>query len=448
MEKGRADNGDDIDDSGGEDDGEELDDEDHLGDSVSADSETSSSDSWKNGTYRNGRRGADRLTNPYIHFTRRQNRCIRAFKHKAIAHKPNSGDDANRKLEALKESVLAVSKSLIQQHLGGSPFESPILAYAAMLSVNDKHNCWEEPGSLNNHLSALIYCGQLLIFRFACDTIDTRDGVDSENEECDDGLDEELDTLMRRYFSNTVSKPLAYLLLWRRRLFGIAPLTMVNRPATWDLPKTTVGYRGISISMDEVRHLCRFTIDRASNLLYDGLMFGIDHIPKLKPETLEENDNERAIGWWFGKHAGNSAFLEGHENVLVEHVVRTPELRDIYLEQKFDVDGIAKLSWRPSAMRLYRQLVQDFLRDLAVAVHFSAGPPVRAPELLGPIWRNTEQLRHIQLRYGKVLIHLVEHKMMATTGKNVNNIRFLPDELGQLVVNYLAYPIGVLESMA
>jgi len=32
-----------------------------------------------------------------------------------------------------------------------------------------------------------------------------------------------------------VSKPLAYILLWRRRLFSIAPITMVNRPAAWDL---------------------------------------------------------------------------------------------------------------------------------------------------------------------------------------------------------------------
>jgi superfamily II DNA helicase RecQ len=445
MEKGKAGDSRGGGDSVRDDYGDDLDDGDHSGDSVSADSETSSSESREDGIYRDGKR---RLKNPYIHFTERQNRCIRAFKQTAAVYGPTCGDDANRKLEALKESVLAVSKSLIQQHLGGSPFQSQILAYTAMLSVNDKYNCWEEPGSFNNHLSALIYCGQLLIFRFACDAVDTRGAVDSETEGSDDGLDGELDALMRRYFSNTVSKPLAYLLLWRRRLFGIAPLTMVNRPATWDLSKTTVGYRGISISMDEVRHLCRFTIDRARNLLYDSLMFGIDHIPKLDPVTLEENDNERAIGWWFGKHAGNFAVLEGHENVLVEHVVRTPELRDIYLEQRGDFDGVERLSWRPSAMRLYRQLVQDFLRDLAVAVHFSAGPPVRAPELLGPIWRNTEQLRHVQLRYGKVLIHLIEHKMMATTGKNVNNIRFLPDELGQLVVNYLAYPIGILESMA
>ena len=38
--------------------------------------------------------------------------------------------------------------------------------------------------------------------------------------------------------------------------------------------------------------------------------------------------------------------------------------------------------------------------------------------------------------------------MMATTGKNVNNIRFLPDELGEYLANYLVYGVGVLEAMA
>lgn len=140
-----------------------------------------------------------------------------------------------------------------------------------------------------------MYCSQLLIFRFACDTADIRDTADSERDESDDGLDKELDALIRQYFSNTVSKPLAYLLLWRRRLFGIAPITIVNRPTTWNLQKIAVGYRGISISMDEVRHLCQFTINYAHHLLYNSLMFGINYLPKLKPESLEENDNKRTI---------------------------------------------------------------------------------------------------------------------------------------------------------
>ena len=114
-----------------------------------------------------------------------------------------------------------------------------------------------------------------------------------------------------QYSIDTVSKPLVYLLLWRLRLFSIAPLTMVNRPATWDLDKTTVYYKGISVSMDQIRHLCQHTTDRARQLLYDSLMFEIDHIPRVTSQYLEESDSERVMGWWFGKHAGNSALLNG-----------------------------------------------------------------------------------------------------------------------------------------
>jgi hypothetical protein len=38
--------------------------------------------------------------------------------------------------------------------------------------------------------------------------------------------------------------------------------------------------------------------------------------------------------------------------------------------------------------------------------------------------------------------------MMGTTGKNINNIRFLPEEQGELLVNYLIYVVPVLDSIA
>jgi hypothetical protein len=118
------------------------------------------------------------------------------------------------------------------------------------------------------------------------------------------------------------------------------------------------------------------------------------------------------------------------------------------MEERLDENGNVRFFWRRSGIKLYRQFVQEFLRELFVPIYLRAGPPVRAREFLTPMWYNTEQLRHIQLRFRKVLFHLVEHKMMATTGKNVNNIRFLPDELGEYLVDYFVYVVGVLESMA
>ena len=168
----------------------------------------------------------------YLHFTKQQKQCIEDFAMQSNAWHRAHDEDPDRKMALLRAPVIVLSKSLIQQHLAGSPFQSSILAYTTMLSANSKHNCWEELGPFNNHLSALIYCGQLWIFRFACDEVDARQPGSGDGDESDDGLDEELDGLMRRCLSNTVSKPLAHLLLWRRRLFSIAPFTMVNCPAT------------------------------------------------------------------------------------------------------------------------------------------------------------------------------------------------------------------------
>lgn len=133
-------------------------------------------------------------------------------------------------------------------------------------------------------------------------------------------------------------------------------MTIVDRPANWDLEKTTVEYTRISLRMDEIRDLCRHTADRARKLLYEDLMFGASHVLKLKPRDLRDSDKEQVLGWWFGQHDRNSS-LKGSENVLVENVASTPELRDLYLEEKADGNGGTRLFWWRSGIRLYLQLV-------------------------------------------------------------------------------------------
>ena len=221
------------------------------------------------------------------------------------------------------------------------------------------------------------------------------DGSNSEREESDDELDEQLDSQMRQYFSNTTSKPLSHLLLWRRRHFTIALVTMVNRPAVWDLAKTTLIYLGISISMDKVCYLCKHALERAQDQLYSKLMFRANHILKLTLVHLNENDTKRKMSQWFGKHASNSALLNGYEQVLVEHVTNTSHLRNLYIEERLDDHSRLLLFWRRSSIRLYQQIVQEFLRELLVLIHFGASPLVFALELLSLMWYNTEQLRHI-----------------------------------------------------
>lgn len=131
-------------------------------DVYASDSAGSNNDEWV------GRTPTSRI----LSYTPRQDQCLQSFAKNAEAADQSHPDNEDERLEQLKGPAKAISMSLIQQHLAGPPFESPILSYAAMRSVNSKFNTWEEPGSFNNHLPALIYCGQLWIFRFACDSVD------------------------------------------------------------------------------------------------------------------------------------------------------------------------------------------------------------------------------------------------------------------------------------
>ena len=341
----------------------DRDEDDDEGESEGGDTEESSDDEDRASSGTSGSVAEDHhidstgMENPYVYYTKRLGACMQRFSDMLAAYSRSNDDGVDPKYELLREPASAIANALVQQHLAGSPYDSPLLAYSAMLAVDTKYRAWEEPGSFNSHLSALIYCGQLWASRFSWDIVDRRERGEGEEEEGDDGLDEQLDHYMRRYFSNTVSKPLPYLLLWRRRLFGIAPVTMVNRPATWDLERKTVTHQGISVGMDQIRHLLQHTLTSARTSLYGRLMFGIHHIPKLTPTHLEENDTNRNIGWWFGKHAGNATLLNGHEHALVEHVANTPELRSLYMEERSDADGDARLAWRKSGIRYYRQCV-------------------------------------------------------------------------------------------
>lgn len=328
----------------------------------------------------------DVLYKRYFHLSRRQEGCLNDFVTRTFSYE----GDSRQRAAALKEAVIAFAQAVVEQHLAKSPFHSPLIAYVAMRAVTRGGN-WQEPGSFNSHLSALIYCGQLWVFRFACKRVDLQASVSGMGEgqdldpDIDDGLDHALDAYMNRFFTNEVSKPFGSLLLWRRRLFGIMKGTMVDRNATWD-PETrsVVSFLGRSISMDQVRLLCRKTIERARHTLYNKLMFAVEHLPRLTPKELHETDYERTPGWWFGKHRQNAAILRGHKEALVEHVASMSELRLLWMEEQASAAGQTSLAWRSSSIKLYQEFAQEFLKDLAAAIHFSSGPPVRAPELLSP----------------------------------------------------------------
>jgi hypothetical protein len=110
-------------------------------------------------------------------------------------------------------------------------------------------------------------------------------------------------------------------------------------------------------------------------------------------------------------------------------------LHEAELQKQFWKEGTI----RTQAVIAYRARVERFEEMLLILIHISGGQPARAPELLGMRWKNTKQggVRNISIENGLVAFRAVYHKGYRSSG-NIKVIhRYLPGEVGELLVYYL-----------
>src|SRR6185312_12546072 len=66
-------------------------------------------------------------------------------------------------------------------------------------------------------------------------------------------------------------------------------------------------------------------------------------------------------------------------------------------------------------------------------------PPLRGPESMSVTWRNTEKIRSVFLKHGRVMIYTTYHKGQAQWGTPKDNIRFLTVDAGDMLLDFMVY---------
>jgi hypothetical protein len=92
-----------------------------------------------------------------------------------------------------------------------------------------------------------------------------------------------------------------------------------------------------------------------------------------------------------------------------------------------------------AAIDVYLQRVAYFREKLAIAIHVSGGQPARAPELLSIRHYNTDSggRRNVFIEDGLVTFVSQYHKGFYASNDTKVIHRYLPQEVGELVVYYL-----------
>ncbi|PQE16365.1 telomere-associated recQ-like helicase protein [Rutstroemia sp. NJR-2017a BVV2] len=337
-------------------------------------------------------------------------------------------EDGAEAEQALEHAVRRLYLALICHTVGSVPFQSPVLSFCAMLSrkVQGKgRGLWEEPGNFNSHLSALTWTAQLVLFDYAC----------FQEQDDKDQIPIFLATICKNFFQQLAETPFGHILQWRLYLFKVGKAAITKHQARWFLDGQTVEYRGVELQMSQVSDLVVSEYHQAHALLYDELLLHARDLTPMESWRLKDDlDLEDFGGSWLS-HPRNAEFLEGTERALFRRIQGHAELRAMFLTQA--ADGSAVLC--PKAMTIYEAHAQEFLKRVLVLCHVAPGPPLREPELLSVMWRNTARRRHLLVWEKLVMIYTQYHKGQQQSGAYKDNIRFLPKAIGDLLLAYVAY---------
>jgi hypothetical protein len=320
-------------------------------------------------------------------------------------------EDGEEARLALKHAVRRLYLALICQVVGSVPFRSPVLSFCAMLGrkVRGKgRGLWEEPGNFNSHLSALTWTAQLIIFDYAC----------FQEQDDEDQIPVLLAKICKKFFQQLAETPFGHILQWRLYLFKVGKAAVAKHQARWRLDGQTVEYRGVELQMSHVSDLIRSEYQQAYTLLYDELMFQARDLIPMESWRLKDDLDLEDFGCSWLSHHGNSEFLDGAELALFRRIQEKAELRAMFLTAA--VDGSAILC--PKAMAIYEAHAQDFLKRVLVLCHIPPGPPLREPELLSVMWRNTARQRHLLIWEKLVMIYTQYHKGQQQSGVYKDNI--------------------------
>ena len=153
--------------------------------------------------------------------------------------------------------------------------------------------------------------------------------------------------------------------------------------------------------------------------------------PAIRWEELEDDHSEDRVGYSFLTDERNEWAAEGGKFVLGQ-ILSSPQAKARWIQA-------GEQPYRAQAVRQYKRQMEGFREKLLAMVHVTGGQPGRTGEILGLRFRNTGQggVRNIFVQRGMVCFVVWYHKNMRSVDQAKVVHRFLPREVGELLVWYL-----------
>jgi RecQ family ATP-dependent DNA helicase len=239
------------------------------------------------------------------------------------------------------------------------------------------------------------------------------------------------------------SKPTPMDWIYESRSYGFKIRFTTAAEGVIDWVGDQISYQKIKFNMTQLQDMVHGLVAEAKRDLMRLMMirtdgegeFDAQQLPPMDLEKLEDDCSEDQVGWSFLKDIRNQWSVDG-KWWLLGRVCQEDTLKKQW-EKKGARDG--EIAYRAEAVQEYQQLIHQFQEKLLMMFHIIGGQPPRAPEILGIRYCNTSNggVRNIFIHKGMVCFVTAYHKNYRSSEQVKIIHRYLPREVGELLVRYL-----------
>lgn len=393
---------------------------------------------------------------------------------------PESGPAAERQsrpFSQLEKACLKFCIELLNQTIHNREYDMALVCASAVLGVRDFGGGFHDTDLYPPILSSIIKIAHFMVVQYAdeisrpidsdallspcrsvCDFEDSGyESNDRSESEASDGpqSSSSSDDRRRRRSKRRDIKPRSSF-EWVKKMTNEFMVRGTGSPAQWLLDlrtyglkihyhattdgkvswkdKYTLGYSSITFTMDQFRGMVHELVVAARQALLEDILFAKDRseVPIIPWDAMFDDPTNSAVGWNFIQDQRSRLPVDGQE-WLYGRIHSQTKLQDRFVRSD-------------SAGFIDRERTRDWMRQVArfrglllILMHITGGQPARGPEILSVRHRNTAQggHRNMFIEDGMVVYVTKYHKGMQMSGDVKIIHRYLPREVGELVVWYL-----------
>lgn len=357
-------------------------------------------------------------------------------------------------LTRVRVRLLPFCIALLDHDLADHQYKSVIISGLAVLGLQEGGR-WANPEDFTPKLSAVIKLARLMVIETAYQTRQVSisqnmaQGMSQSDAETSAPMHVKLVQGMTRKFMMLMGEdgnptPMDWMLDTRTYGLHIRYSTPAEGTVSWD--GETILYQEIRFSMEKIRGMVLGLVSEARRqLIGDLLLLELDQHGEVKGQRLAvidwsnmaDNVTEQQLGWSFLKDSRNRFEIDGIDGRkwLARRVVEEEELGFV----RRGGQGDQSVPWEKETIQQYQRNMEGFQEKLLILTHLVGGQAARAPEIIGIRHRNTTNggVRNIFVDQGLVMFVTAYHKGYEFSERTKLIQRFLPREVGELMVYYL-----------